>query len=351
MSFKRFFAAALSLLLIFALAACNETPAGEEYVEVVTSVDPATVFTERDTRASYDEATAIKINLADGAITAPGLAVQGNTVFITAEGVYEITGTLSDGQIRVAADDLAKVQLVFKGASITSGNSAAILIESADKVFLTFVAGTENALRNNGNFVSNDGVDGAIFSRSDMTINGTGKLTVSTEYGNGIVCKDDLVIAGTDITLSTARRGIDANDSLRVESGKLSITSGKDAIHVENIEDTARGNIYIKNVNLTVQSAEDGMTATGWIEVLDGSFTVTAGGGAASGGMDKFEAIKAEKTILLKNGTYTLNANGDTIRAAGNLQIDNGSFTLTSGDDAVQAGGRAQFNGSNLKQQ
>lgn len=350
MSFKRFLALGLLLLFALALVACNETPAGEEYVEVVPSVDPTTVFTERDTRVTYDEATAIKITLADGAINAPGLAVQGNTVFITAEGTYEITGSLTDGQIRIAADELAKVHLVLKGVSINSGNSAAILVQSADKVFITAVAGTENSLTNSGSFISNDGVDGVIFSRSDLSVNGTGKLTVATEFGNGIVCKDDLVIAGTELVLNTARRGIDANDSLRVESGKLTITSGKDAIHVENIEDTTRGNIYIKNVNLTVQSAEDGMTATGWLEVLDGSFTVTAGGGAAGGGMDKFEAIKSEKTILLKNGTYTLNANGDTLRAEGNLQIDNGSFTLTSGDDAVQAGGTAQFNGSNLKQ-
>ncbi len=52
-------------------------------------------------------------------------------------------------------------------------------------------------LANGGSFESaDDGVDGALFSRDDLTINGSGALSVSSPAGQGIVCKDDLVLTG-----------------------------------------------------------------------------------------------------------------------------------------------------------
>ncbi len=358
-SCKRALALLLSALLLFALAACGGDESGKgggatqsDYKSVVTAVDGATVFTERDLRTEYDASAAVKITLSDGGIDAPGLAVSGNTVFITADGVYEVSGELENGQIRVAAGALDKVQIVLCGVALSSTNSAALYVQSADKVFLTVKAGTENTLKNNGAFVTNDGnnVDGAIFSKCDLTVNGTGKLTVATDYGNGIVCKDDLVVAGTEITVTAAGHAVDANDSLRVESGKLTLTAGKDAVHVENVDDVTRGNVYIKDVTLTAIAAGDGIDASGYIEIISGSLDLKVGGGSGSASVDKREGIKAGATVLLKNGTYSLNCNGDAIRAVGNIQIDGGSFTVATGDDAVQSDGVVQFNGSNLKE-
>lgn len=52
-------------------------------------------------------------------------------------------------------------------------------------------------LANGGSFESaDDGVDGALFSREELTINGSGALSVSSPAGHGIVCKDDLVLTG-----------------------------------------------------------------------------------------------------------------------------------------------------------
>lgn len=58
--------------------------------------------------------------------------------------------------------------------------------------------GTDNSLSNGGSFVAVDeyNVDGALFSKQDLTLNGTGSLTVTSPVGHGIVCKDDLVIVG-----------------------------------------------------------------------------------------------------------------------------------------------------------
>lgn len=50
--------------------------------------------------------------------------LEGSTITITAEGVYLLSGTLTDGQIVVNAGETDKVQLVLKGADITSSTSA-----------------------------------------------------------------------------------------------------------------------------------------------------------------------------------------------------------------------------------
>jgi hypothetical protein len=95
-------------------------------------------------------------------------------------GHLPLTGTLTDGQIIVKTDDTAKVQLVLDNASVTCDGSAAIYVKSADKVFLTMAEGTENTLASTGNLHSrrHTNVDGAVFAKSDLTLNGGGTLTV-----------------------------------------------------------------------------------------------------------------------------------------------------------------------------
>lgn len=152
-----------------------------------------------------------------------------------------ISGTLDDGMLVVDASDTAKVQLVFDGVQISSGTSAALYVLEADKVFLTLAEGTENALSNGGEFVAVDdnNIDGALFSKQDLTVNGAGSLTVTSPAGHGIVCKDDLVITGGVYIVYAAGHGIDVNDSIRIADAKLTVDAGKDGIHAENNDDSS----------------------------------------------------------------------------------------------------------------
>ena len=99
-------------------------------------------------------------------------------------------------------------------------------------------------------------MDGALFSRQDLTVNGTGALTVSSPAGHGIVCKDDLVLTGGtyDIGLFSSH-GIDANDSIRIaESVSLTIDAGKDGLHAENNDDASLGFVYLSGCTMQVES-------------------------------------------------------------------------------------------------
>lgn len=133
-----------------------------------------------------------------GQVSGDGAEADGTTLTIKEEGTYVISGSLSSGQIVIEADDSAKIHLVLNGVSVRCENSAALLIRGADKVCVTLAEGSENTLESGSEAPSgeDENVDGVIFSRSDLTLNGSGSLTINAGYKHGIVSKDDLVITG-----------------------------------------------------------------------------------------------------------------------------------------------------------
>lgn len=134
-------------------ASNTETVSSENItVTTVSSIDTSGVFSDRDLEGTYDEseAIAIKLNGNSASCDSGSVVIDGGTVTITSEGIYLLSGALTDGQIIVNAGDTDKVQLVLAGAEITSATSAAIYALEADKVFVTFAEGTENTLTNGG---------------------------------------------------------------------------------------------------------------------------------------------------------------------------------------------------------
>ena len=131
----------------------------------VSTIDTAEIFSDWDLAGTYDESEAIDIQLNGNTASCDSnsVVIDGGTITITAEGIYRISGTLTDGQIVVDAGDTEKVQLVLAGADITSSTSAAIYALEADKVFITSAENTENTIVSTGDCVDSNG---------SLTING-----------------------------------------------------------------------------------------------------------------------------------------------------------------------------------
>ena len=245
----------------------------------------ADMFTERDLAGTYEESEAVYVTLSDDGITGEtdGVAINGQTVTITEEGTYVFSGTLSEGQIVVDADD-AKVQIVLDNVDITCATSAAMYVKSAEKVFVTLAEGSQNTLRNTDEYVAIDdnNIDAVIFSKSDLTLNGTGSLTIVSAEGHGIVSKDDLKITGGTYDITAAGHALSGKDSVRIADGTFVLTAGKDGIHSENEDNEEKGYIYIADGDFTITSDGDGMDASNIVQIEDGTFDITAGGGAAN---------------------------------------------------------------------
>ena len=164
----------------------------------ITEIDTSDMFSNRDKEVGYDESESVTVSLADdgSSCESDAVSITENTVTIKDEGTYVLSGALSDGMVIVDAEDTDKIQLVLKDVSISNAQSAALYVRAADKVFVTTASGTENTLENCGGYtaIDDNNIDAAVFSKSDLTFNGEGTLTITAQEGHGIVSKDDLAL-------------------------------------------------------------------------------------------------------------------------------------------------------------
>lgn len=278
------------LNLTLLLAGCGNTVSESKTSEdgssasVPSSLSADEMFTERDMKTDYDESASAFITLSGNTAQSDSEAVEisDSTVTITDEGTYILSGTLDDGMIMVDAEKTDKVQLVLDNAQIQSSTSAALYVKQADKVFVTLAADSTNTLTNGGEYaaIDDNNIDSVIFSKDDLTLNGSGSLTVEGIAGHGIVSKDDLVITGGTYQITSASHGISAQDSVRIADGNFTISSGKDGIHAENTEESDLGYLYIDKGTFEITSETDSISAGSILQIEDGSFNLTAGGGS-----------------------------------------------------------------------
>lgn len=347
-------------------ASVSETTVNTSQTVVYTS--ESEMFTDRDLEIGYDEETSAHITLSGDSASSDSDAVRisGSTVTITEEGTYILSGTLENGMVAVNAGDTDEVQLVLDGMEITNANSAAIYVLEADKVVVTTASGSENTLANGGEYVAIDDndIDGVIFSKADLTLNGAGTLTVSAAAGHGVVSKDNLVLTSGTYSITAASHGLSGNDSVRIASGTYTIDSGKDGIQAENTEDASLGFIYIAGGTISITAQGDGMSATGQLWIEDGDVTLLTGEGSDSVTMEtdgmRFapggdfqtattedsvsqKGIKADGAITIAGGSFAADTVDDAIHAGGDILIAGGTFQLQSGDDAIHSDAAVQI--------
>lgn len=301
----------------------SSTPETTKY----SSFDTTDMFTERDLDPSYTD-TAYTITLADGASesSSSSVTVDDDTITITDEGIYEVSGSLSDGQIIVDAEDTDKVQLVLNSVSIESSSSAAIYVASANKVFITAEDGTESTLVNSGEYVAIDdnNIDAVVFSKDDLTINGTGTINISSDYGHGVVSKDDLVVASVTLNIDVSNHCLSANNSVRVASGTYNFTTEVDGINVDSEDDDTTGYVYIEDGELNIAVEDDGIHANNLIYIVGGTINIT----------ESYEGIEAEE-IYISDGDISVYATDDGLNASSDGNATEDSTFDFSTDDST----------------
>lgn len=341
------------------------------------AIDITDMFTKRDLSGSYDESEAVKITLSGktAECNSSNVQIEDGVVTIKAAGVYVLSGTLTDGTIVVDAGDDDKVQLVFDGVSITAADYAAIYAKNADKVFVTLAEGTENSLTVSGDYVQTDdnNVDAVIFAKCDLTLNGTGSLTVKDTTGHGIVSKDDLVVTGGTYTIDSQDHCLNGKDSVRIADGTFNLSCDEDGIHAGN-DDQQDGYVYIEGGDINISVGDDAIHAEGLLIITGGDIDVSksyegvegykilvtggdidvvssddgfnAAGGSSSGsddnkggfgggpGMGEVDMdADSDAYILITGGTININADGDGLDSNGGIGITGGSVYVLGPSD------------------
>ena len=319
------------------------------------AIDITDMFTKRDLAGTYDESEAVKITLSGktAACNSSNVQIEDGVVTIKAAGVYVLSGTLTDGTIVVDAGDDDKVQLVLDGVSIMAADYAAIYAKNADKVFVTLAEGAGNSLTVSGDYVQTDdnNVDAVIFAKCDLTLNGTGSLTVKDNMGHGIVSKDDLVVTGGTYTIYSQDHCLNGKDSVRIADGTFNLSCDEDGIHAGN-DDQQDGYVYIEGGDINISVGDDALHAEGLLIITGGDIDVISsddgfnaaggssgsgdnhdgfGGGPGMGGVDM--DADNDAYILITGGTININANGDGIDSNGCIGITGGSVYVLGPSD------------------
>lgn len=332
------------------------------------------MFTSRDYEVGYDasESTVITLEGSSASCSSSAVTISGGTVTLTDEGTYILSGSLEDGMVIIDAEKTDKLQLVLDNVSINSASSAAIYVLQADKVFITLAADSENTLSNGGAFetIDENNIDSVIFSKDDLTLNGSGSLIITSPAGHGIVSKDDLVVTSGNYNITASGHGLSGKDSVRIAGGSFTIDSGKDAIRSENTEDSELGFIYISGGSYDLCAGSDGLSASGWLQIQDGSFDILAGGGspavvktsssdfgffgretetAVSEDSASTKGIKASGSLIISGGSLHIDSADDAIHSNANLVFSGGSCTIATGDDGLHADAQLCISGGTIQ--
>ena len=333
---KKLLSALLALCLLASLPACgssktqtNGQSAGTSnasgssgyqtsgtVVEEVSALSDA--FADGDYKDVSGETPDATITLSGsaGTLSDTTRGSSGSEVTITSKGIYRVTGS-SDGVAIVINDstESGNVYLVLDGVTMTN-TDACIRVEACDKLVIQCVG--DNSLTSTDLTGDEDGV---IFAR------------------------DDVKITGAQVTIEADSIGIQANESVRIGGGTLSITSGHDGVQVEN--DALDGYFYLESGSVTIRAGYDGVDAAGAVTLAGGSLEITAGTDSSQSDASQ-KGVKAGGDICVGAAELTVTSTDDALHSAATVSVTDGTLTLSSGDDGIHADSVLSISGGSV---
>ncbi len=304
--------------------------------------DLSTLYKNRDVDETW--------NIGDAQLIDLNTVQDSNEIRITENGDYVLSGTLN-GQIVIEAQEDAKVRLILNGVSITGLQGPAIYEKQADKLIVTLAEGTENTLTDGPALTdADDTIGAALYTEDDLSINGSGSLTVNGTQKHGIQSKTDLIIANGSIAVNAVLDGIRSRNSVLVLDGEISVIAGGDGIASTRTDADGKGWIILAGSTVTIRTGDGAGAARVSANSRDGGWGRRDDWGSASNTADSGvsqKAVKAATDLTVLDGTFSLNCADDGLHGV-NVTVSGGIFTIQSGDDAMHADKAMTVNGGNI---
>ena len=347
-SLSRWLAAAMAALILLALL-------------------PARVWAAESTAYDTDGATAFTFT--DSAITAKdgdytGYDIDGTALTIEAAGTYIVSGSCQSGSITVKKG-VTGVTLVLSGLTLTADGTAAIACNKSSGVTIVAQDGTTNILSdtetNNGDsYPDSTNAENAVIKCKDgsqVTLCGSGSLTVNANGKNGIksgATTDEegeawLVIRDLTLTISApVNDAINAEASLTILSGNLTIDAGDDAVHSDYY--LTVGAAGTDGPTITVNSCNEGLEAAD-LSIVGGNITIHAGDDCLNAANSDLTGYAF--TLSISGGTLVMDTtSGDGIDSNGTLSISGGTLVVwtnsTADNQPLDADGTLSITGGTV---
>lgn len=371
-----------------------------------TTLPDDTSDDKSDAVTDADEKNATMFVFSDGSVKVTegkyaGYKVDGTSLTINEPGTYIISGSSSDGSVKVRKGTTG-VTLILKDLDLTSKSTAPIVCAKSSEVSI-IVEGANSladaALNNADENTDSVDAENAVMKfkdGSDVMISGSGTLKLTANAKNGIKAGESTETEGEasltikDLTLiidAQINDGINAGSTLNIFSGNITISAGDDGIHSDAALNVGSGStsptivieqsyeglegatVNIYSGDITIHSSDDCVNAANpdlsghsySISISGGKITAdtTTGDGFDSNGamnisggdIAVWTANTADNQPLDADGTITIS--GGTILVAGGsagmeMNIDASQSYLTFGQSSGFGGGFRGFGVSGL---
>lgn len=254
-----------------------------------------------DTSLEENVDTTGLITLSKTSITTKSSAVEidKNKATITSPGTYTIRGTLSNGQIIV--DTSGTVTIVLDNVNISCLDSAPFYVKEAGEIILNLADGTKNIFTDSTNYTytgAETEPDATIFSRADLVIKGQGALHVNANYNDGITSRDTLRIESGDVTIVAKKSGIKGKDYFMQSGGRVRINAGDDGIKATNDTQISFGYVEFNGGDIEINAKDEGISAISKVTINGGNVSIYS----------KNNGIKSNDLIDLQGGKISIEA-------------------------------------------
>ena len=329
-----------AVLVFFIVKATAANTAGTPTV----SADSADTSTSDSTAANTLRAASAEFVFSDSGIavtgSSSGAEISGTALTIDEAGTYTVSGACADGSIKIKKGTTG-VTLILNGLDLTSSATAPITCGKSSGVAILAADGTENVLtdsaqNNDGEYPENTDAENAVIKCKDgatVTLCGAGSLTVNANGKNGIKSggatdeagKASLTIEELSLTINASvGDAINAEQTLHIPSGTLTIAAADDAIHADY--DLNIGASGTDGPSITITGCCEGLEAAA-LNIFSGNIDITATD-------DCLNAANSD----LSGYDFTMNISGGAIRAytsGGDGFDSNGDLTISGGTVVV----------------
>jgi hypothetical protein len=181
--------------------------------------------------------------------------------------------------------------------------------------------------------------NGAIFSRFPLFITGDGRLNLVGGYAHALHARDTLTITSANITVErTHALGLRSRYAMVITNSDITLNNiGTKGIRAAGDN---HGRIAIVGSNIVINSKRDAIDSSNNLNITDSTIRATVDGGFGVGspatGMSK-RGLRAEGNINLTGGEITVNSVQGGVNASGDIVINRvKQLTITSGGNAIR---------------
>ncbi len=341
---KRHITIILALAIAASLVGCTTDTAAQSSSDISNSaVEEASAQSTQTETSQVSTSESVTLSFSNNEIStdADNVKIEGTSVTISESGTYILTGSCSNGSVKVKKGTEG-VTLVLSDLSLTNSTSAPIIIGKSSEVTIEAADGTNNTLsdteqNNDTEYTDNTDAENAVIKCKDgssVVLCGSGTLTINANGKNGIKSgatdtetSKEASLTIKDLTINitaSVNDAVNAENLLNVESGTLTIDAADDGLHSDLTMNV--GATDTDGPTITITNAYEGIEAAS-LNILSGNIDITCTD-------DCLNAANGDLT----NYSFEMNISGGTIKAyttTGDGFDSNGSMTISGGNIEV----------------